>query len=183
MIRGFTLIELMVVIAIIGLLSTIVVTSLSTVRAKARDAKRVADIKTIELTLEVYYDTNRIYPPIVGGSGNASTNLAGLVPTYIQSIPKDPLGSDYAYLQCASGAGFHLGASLEDVANTAFGGDSDADKDTGNCPGDFRGLNTDSPSSTAGAGTWACGAGSSAAAGSPGPSGTAPSEKCYDIKR
>ncbi len=180
--RGFTLIELLVVIAIIGLLSSIVMVSLSSVRVKARDTKRVSDIRSLQLALEMYYDTNRAY---LSGTGNAGTALASLAPAYIQSIPKDPLGSDYAYVGCTTGGvgsviGYHLGASLEDVGNIAFGGDSDSDKDSVNCSGDFRGLNTDVPSSTAGSGTWACGAGSSAAAGTAGPNGT---EKCYDIKR
>ena len=47
--KGFTLIELLVVIAIIGLLSSIAVVSLNGARAKARDAKRVSDVKQLSL--------------------------------------------------------------------------------------------------------------------------------------
>ena len=53
---GFTLIELLVVIAIIGLLATIVMVSLNTARGKARDARRMGDIKQMMLALEMYYD-------------------------------------------------------------------------------------------------------------------------------
>ncbi len=56
--KGFTLIELLVVIAIIGLLSSIVFASLNTARQKARDAKRLAEIKQVMLALELYYDAN-----------------------------------------------------------------------------------------------------------------------------
>ena len=47
--KAFTIIELLVVISIIGILATIVLASLSTSRAKGRDARRVADMKSIQL--------------------------------------------------------------------------------------------------------------------------------------
>jgi len=50
---GFTLIELLVVIAIIGLLSTLAVVSLNSARGKARDAKRVSDIKQLSTIIEM----------------------------------------------------------------------------------------------------------------------------------
>ncbi len=51
--KGFTLIELLVVIAIIGLLSTLAVVSLNSARAKARDAKRVSDVKQLSTVIEM----------------------------------------------------------------------------------------------------------------------------------
>jgi prepilin-type N-terminal cleavage/methylation domain-containing protein len=51
--KGFTLIELLVVIAIIGLLSTLAVVSLNSARQKARDAKRLSDIKQISTSIEL----------------------------------------------------------------------------------------------------------------------------------
>ncbi|GIW68478.1 MAG: hypothetical protein KatS3mg099_426 [Candidatus Parcubacteria bacterium] len=59
---GFTLIELLVVIAIIGLLSSIVLASVNSARAKARDAKRVADLNQIRTALELYYADYGKYP-------------------------------------------------------------------------------------------------------------------------
>ncbi len=61
--KAFTLIELLVVISIIALLSSIGAASLNSTRAKARDAKRKADLKTIALALELYFDANGKYPP------------------------------------------------------------------------------------------------------------------------
>lgn len=75
---GFTLIEFLVVISIIGLLASIVMASLNSVRAKGRDAKRIADLHQIGRALELYYDTQGQYPPdavscdtSAGASGDA----------------------------------------------------------------------------------------------------------------
>ncbi|MDD4290065.1 MAG: type II secretion system protein [Patescibacteria group bacterium] len=51
--KGFTLIELLVVIAIIGLLSTLSVVSLNSARAKARDAKRASDARSVQTAIEM----------------------------------------------------------------------------------------------------------------------------------
>ncbi|MFA5841748.1 MAG: prepilin-type N-terminal cleavage/methylation domain-containing protein [Candidatus Paceibacterota bacterium] len=145
--KGFTLIELLVVIAIIGLLSTIVVASLSTVRKKARDTKRVADIKSLQLALEMYFDTVRQYPT----SAIFTTSGSGFYPTYIPSLPKDPTANTAYYYAGTSGTatctGYHLGALLEDVSNAALLTDTDqAAGAIAVCTGggtQFTGLSTD----------------------------------------
>lgn len=87
--RGFTLIELLVVIAIIGILSSVVLASLNSARVKGRDARRVSDIKQIQLALELYYDNQQSYPAMAAGS--ASSTLGALVTSnFISSIPSDP---------------------------------------------------------------------------------------------
>lgn len=97
--RGFTLIELLVVIAIIGILSSVVLASLNSARVKGRDARRISDVKQLQLALELYYDANQSYPVAAYSSGNASTSLAALVSgNYISSIPADPTNSGtYVY--------------------------------------------------------------------------------------
>ncbi len=90
--RGFTLIELLVVIAIIGVLSSIVLASLNTARTKGQDAARIADVKSLEMAMELYYNDYSGYPTS-NGSGNGDVPLSdatlttALVPKYITSLP------------------------------------------------------------------------------------------------
>lgn len=65
---GFTLIELLVVVAIISLLSSIILVSLNSARAKARDAKRIEDLHQISIALEMFYDQQGRYPVTPGGT-------------------------------------------------------------------------------------------------------------------
>jgi general secretion pathway protein G len=96
-IKGFTLIELLVVIAIIGLLSTMTVYAINVARMKARDTKRLADIKQIQTALELYYDDNGAYPAFYAytRSSNCGTNWCNLetaLAPYLKDLPRDPLG-------------------------------------------------------------------------------------------
>jgi prepilin-type N-terminal cleavage/methylation domain-containing protein len=59
---GFTLVEIVIVIGIMALLSSIIYTSFDGAKAKSRDQQRVADISTIQLALEIYFNKNRQYP-------------------------------------------------------------------------------------------------------------------------
>ena len=88
--QAFTLIELLVVIAVIGILSTFAVVSLNNARARARDAKRVANVKQIQLALELYIQDNNIYPPSLTFGGSLSTGSL----VYMQTIPTAPTPPD-----------------------------------------------------------------------------------------
>ncbi len=70
--RGFTLIELMVVISIISLLSSIVLASVKTVRMKARDARRKEDLHNIYTALHLYYDEKGYLPHTFNNSNDES---------------------------------------------------------------------------------------------------------------
>ena len=122
--KGFTLIELLVVIAIIGILSSVVVVSLNSARAKARDAKREADVQMVSKALALYFDSNGSYP----------AGIADLGPTYLPTNPVPPTtGETYKYVKSADGLSYHLGATLEQVAagTGVLGSDRDCDSSSG----------------------------------------------------
>jgi prepilin-type N-terminal cleavage/methylation domain-containing protein len=67
--RGFTFVELLSVVAIIGLLSAVVLASFSSMRAKARDVKRQSDLAQLQLATELYIDRFGHYPDETSGYG------------------------------------------------------------------------------------------------------------------
>ena len=87
---GFTLLELLVGIAIIGTLYSVVALSVQSSRRKSRDAKRAADIKQLASALEAYYTTNTLYPVQVA----PATTIPGLDTNYIGQIPTAPLPAE-----------------------------------------------------------------------------------------
>jgi general secretion pathway protein G len=130
---GFTLVELLVVIAIISLLSSVVITSLNSARAKARDAVRLSDMKQIKMALELFYDDHGHYPgPTEEGCsingeilGDDSGPIETALAPYLKTIPKDPKydGVTYYYgydsQHCSDAV---LGSCLCDGGTvTAFG--------------------------------------------------------------
>jgi len=60
--EGFTIIELMVVITIIGILSTISVVAFNEIRKNSRDSKRISDLERIQTALEFYFMDSYNYP-------------------------------------------------------------------------------------------------------------------------
>lgn len=126
-ILGFTLIELLVVIAIIGVLASIVLASLNSARRKSRDARRITDLKQIQLALELFFDgASPPQYPLATVTCDA-TNARGLevlsAGGYIPQVPRDPQGGCYQYTSNASPATrmtYHLGATLEEATNPAL---------------------------------------------------------------
>ncbi|MBI1971498.1 MAG: prepilin-type N-terminal cleavage/methylation domain-containing protein [Candidatus Wildermuthbacteria bacterium] len=95
--QGFTLIELLVVIAVIGMLASIVFVALGPARARARDTKRVSDIRQISTAMDLCYgDTacntvnDSTYLAIAADVNRRLTTTA--VGTYIPTLPADPGG-------------------------------------------------------------------------------------------
>ena len=98
--KGFTLIELLVVVAIMGLLATLAVVALNQARSRARDTRRVADVKQIQTALELYYMDSYGYPASIAthvfedycldGTGLQAAGACATTPTYMGSIPNNP---------------------------------------------------------------------------------------------
>lgn len=106
--KGFTLTEILVVIAIIGVLASVVLVALNSSRAKARDAARLKDLETIVGALQVYYEAHGVYPATsyagscgtaITGSDLLSTALKG--DNLLTTLPTPPSNSgtcgDYYY--------------------------------------------------------------------------------------
>jgi len=87
--KAFTLVEIVVVIAIMGFLTAIIYSSFDLSKAQSRDQQRVSDISVIQLALEQFFNKNGVYP--------VSINSTDFVPKYLSDIPKDPkTGESYA---------------------------------------------------------------------------------------
>ena len=138
---GFTLIELLVVIAIIGVLATVVLASLNTARRKSRDARRITDLKQIQLALELYFDgvgasnyptgTGGVCTAVAGATATENWGLGALVTGgYIATVPRDPSNTATCYLYRvatinANRSYYHLATVLEDSGNSALNSDRD----------------------------------------------------------
>lgn len=194
---GFSLIELLVVIAIIGILSSIVMASLSSARLRSRDSRRLADMKQVQIGLELYYDEKGYYPGCPAASDYAgcfNDAMATLKASgYLPSIPSDPLSTTpdtYAYVYAPLTGGstskcksYHLGATLEDAGNSSLKDAAHATAPTGggnSCPvpdpaggGGNAGTGTDFKAT----GVLTCGKGH----GTDGAT-DATGNRCYDLK-
>lgn len=145
--RGFTIVELLIVILVIGILAAITLAAFNGVQRKARDSDRKTDISAIKKALELYYVDNGTYPSSTGSTTiNASwttsadpswANLsAQLVPKYMSTLPKDPQtasnanpaiysGFNYDYIKLENGwcnttaakPGYLLAYRYESVSN------------------------------------------------------------------
>lgn len=121
--KGFTVLEFLVVIAIIAILVGLILVGLAAARAHARDQVRVSNIHTIAVALEQYHDICREYPSDIISQATCTDLGPGSLESFINNIAEyrinDPL-SDYQYIPLAgsladtnSCTGYHLYAKLE----------------------------------------------------------------------
>ena len=144
--KGFTLIELMIVMIILGILATIGFTSFQNSQKKGRDGRRKNDLRQVSLALETYYNDYGKYPTgdsttgKIKGCGDPSSPtpcdwgsilkftlpIGTNYPTYMIKLPKDPKGNWYYFYKSSGSNTFQLYAGLEnsddpDYVSAGFG--------------------------------------------------------------
>jgi len=128
--RGFTLLELLVVIVVIGILALLVIPNLTSAPKKARDVQRKTDLKAVQKGLEEYYVNNSAYPvattycALSGGATTTattcSTGTSGALtsgsPAIMKTIPTDPLYTgNYVYSYTGTATTYTLKGCLENL--------------------------------------------------------------------
>ena len=93
--RGFTLIELMIVVAIIAILAGILIPNFVNARSQAQTAACESNLRAIATALELYYADNQVYPTAAGAAvGPALLTVNGVA--YLNNTPKDPAAQSAA---------------------------------------------------------------------------------------
>lgn len=120
---GFTLLELLIVIVIIGILALLIIPNITSAPKKARDTQRKTDLRTIQKGLEEYFVSNNVYP-------SALTALEAGTPPIIKTVPKDPKDPTapftYSYNPDATGATYTLKGCLENGSDSGQNVSADA---------------------------------------------------------
>lgn len=95
---GFTMIELLVVVAILGVLSALVTFSVTRYMARSRDTTRKSDLQKMSVAMEDYYNDHECYPPAINAAAACPAAWSGSLDTYM-TVPCDPRSNDnYLYL-------------------------------------------------------------------------------------
>ncbi|MDH5436312.1 MAG: type II secretion system major pseudopilin GspG [Gammaproteobacteria bacterium] len=133
--HGFTLIEVMIVVIIIGILATLVVPKLIGRQDQALVTKARHDISTLENALKLYRLDNYVYPSTDQGLEALVTKPAGTPEPrnwkkggYIERLPKDPWGNNYLYLN----PGVHGDIDISSLGADAQEGGDEMNADIGN---------------------------------------------------
>ncbi len=103
-IQGFTLTELLVVLSIISILSSVGIGQFSDTQKVARDSERISDMYNIKLALETFYLDNGTYPGTAHGISNEGEkigdnigNFEAIMHQYLSPMPKDPINDENTY--------------------------------------------------------------------------------------
>ena len=107
--RGFTIVELLIVIVVIGILALLVITTYSGIQAKARNSKRQTDIASLQTQLEAFFSQNGYYPSLTDMNSSTwrATNMKSLDtnalidpsnPTQSTTLVNAATAKSYAYI-------------------------------------------------------------------------------------
>lgn len=116
---GFTLLELLIVIVIIGILALLIIPNITSAPKKARDTQRKTDLRAIQKGLEEYYVSYNVYPAVLTQLSDGSTGIP-----IIKTIPTDPNHNSttpYTYIPLPTGgpyATYTLNACLENSGDS-----------------------------------------------------------------
>jgi prepilin-type N-terminal cleavage/methylation domain-containing protein len=114
--KGFTIVELLIVIVVIGILATLVIVTFSGIQQKARNTKRQTDINAIDSTVEAYYASNGFYPTLanLNDATFRTANLKGFDPAALQ----DPKGSTQTLAAATTATSYGYVATPASCDNT-----------------------------------------------------------------
>jgi general secretion pathway protein G len=129
--KGFTLLELLIVIVIIGILALLIIPNLTSAPKKARDVQRKTDLRAVQKGLEEYFLSYSTYP-------SALTSLTSGSSPIIKAIPTDPLNTGvyvYTYTSASPYSSYTLKGCLENGGDTGQFTVNDT-----NCTGTNRGF-------------------------------------------
>ncbi len=121
--KRFSLFELLLVIAILGLLSTLAIIIIGNERQKARDAARLEDMREVEVALQLYFNDNNRYPEakesVVLGQGNfdclaaSGWSAVGCESIYLSDAPANPTPGGAPYKYTSEGSSYRVEFALE----------------------------------------------------------------------
>lgn len=113
---GFTLLELLIVIVIIGILALLIIPNITSAPKKARDTQRKTDLRAIQKGMEEYFVSNNSYPT----TATWIADLQNVTNPIIKKIPVDPkVGGvyEYKYVEGTPVGGYTLTACLENAGD------------------------------------------------------------------